>query len=185
MAESKFKWPSPAALLAYCMMVHALFYGMPWQLDPPTQSAGRPKPPPPPATSHWDAMASLVEPHGYELQQHFVTTPGRPFRLMVQCLCSINSLSSGHLTSAAAVLQRALSCASSASPGPERILFRHATAPAPWQPAACTLISTAWTAANHLHPATRPAPAPAPATAGPSAQWFSCSTLSWTALLAG
>lgn len=40
-------------------------------------------------TSAWDAMAVLVEPHGYELQEHFVTTPDgfilRMFRILGRC----------------------------------------------------------------------------------------------------
>jgi hypothetical protein len=64
-----FKWHSPAAVIAYFMMVHALLYGISWPAPAGHQ-------PPVQLLQHWGAMAALVEPHGYELQEHFVTTAG-------------------------------------------------------------------------------------------------------------
>ena len=66
---------APAVLVAYCMLVHALLSGMgPWNGATPSAE---------PAVDStqqqlsWEPMAALVEPHGYELREHFVTTPGR------------------------------------------------------------------------------------------------------------
>lgn len=69
---------SSAACIAYLMLAHAvIFSGLP-KLKPPlhpnnsTTAAST-------TTAHVSPMEELVQPHGYELQEHFVTTRGEHY----------------------------------------------------------------------------------------------------------
>lgn len=66
-----------AALLAYFMLMHAFLSSVPWQSLPslgPSQAASLKAAEP--DGSYFFPMAVLVKPHGYRLQEHFVTTKG-------------------------------------------------------------------------------------------------------------
>lgn len=68
-----------AALLAYVMLMHAFLASVPWQSLPslgPSQAADLKAAEVDAYGSYYSPMAVLVEPHGYRLQEHFVTTKG-------------------------------------------------------------------------------------------------------------
>lgn len=72
------KWPTAPQFLAYVLMLHAFIYTAPWQQLLPAPAPAISQPPTAAAVatadSNFAAMAALVEPHGYQLEQHFVTT---------------------------------------------------------------------------------------------------------------